>query len=280
MKKILLFLIFAVYFVKLQYLSAQNTIQPSIVVWGFRTPFEFLCEATKQNGASVIELLSQEKWEKAKQNKMQVLVANGADMGIERGFCNPDFHSQLQKRYMELIPKAAENNIKMIICYSGIRQGITSEEAMKNCAEGLKPVVQLAEKHGITILMELISSNQSKALWWQHTFPHYACDNILWGKTLVEKISSQNFKLLYDVWHMNDMRANIVDDIQKYHKYIAHYHISGKERKAISENDQIDFPAVIKAIKNTGYNGFIGIEFLIEREIPESIKSAISLISK
>ena len=278
MTKKLIPVIFAVFFAGGEYLAAQNTIQPSIVVWGFRTPFEFLCETAKQQGVFALELLPPEKWERARQNGMQVLVANGADLGIERGFCNPDFHSQLQKRYIELIPKAAKNGIKMIICYSGIRPDMSSGAALENCAEGLKPVVQLAEKQGVTIVMELISSKQSQAPWWQHTFPHYACDHIVWGKTLVEKVGSPNFKLLYDVWQMHNMGANVIEDIQKYHPYIAHYHISGKDRKAISKDDPVDYPSVMKAIRATGYTGLAGIEFLIEREIPESIRSAVSLI--
>jgi len=127
--------------------------------------------------------------------------------------------------------------------------------------------------------MELISSKPSQALWWQHTFPHYACDNIVWGKTLADRIGSPNFKLLYNVWQMHNMGADIIDDIQKYHPCIAHYHISGKDRKAISVNDaDIDYPAVIKAIQSTGYVGFIGVEYLIEKEIPGSIRGAVALI--
>jgi len=261
-------------------IPAQNPIRLSVVTWGFRCPFDFLCETAKQNGVSSLELLPPEKWERAKQNGMQVLVANGADLGVERGFCNPDFHAQLQERYFRFIPKASEAGIKMIICYSGIKPDISSEEAMKYCVEGLKPVIRYAEKYGVTIVMELISSNLSNALWWQHTFPHYACDNIVWGKMLADKIDSPNFKLLYDIWQMNNMGADIVDDIQKYHPYIALYHISGKDRKAISNTGgDIDYHAVFEAIRATGYTGFIGIEYLIEKEIPESIRSAVLLVN-
>jgi hydroxypyruvate isomerase len=257
---------------------SQNALQTSVVEWGFRCPFDYLCDVARQNGISTLELVEPEKWERAKQNGMQVLVATGADLGIERGFCNPDFHKQLQAEYLQLIPKAAENGIKMIICYSGIRPDLSSEQAMENCVAGLKPVIECAEKYNILVVMELISSRQSKALWWQFTFPYYACDNAAWGAALADKMQSPNFKLLYDVWQMNDMEANILNDIQKYNNYIALYHISGKNRKAITDDDTIDYPAILKAIRSTGYNGYIGLEFLIEKEIPESIRFSKSRI--
>lgn len=251
----------------------------SVVAWGFRYPFNQLCEVAKQNNITAVELIGPDQWIKAKQNGLQVLVANGADLGLERGFCNPDFHKQLQERYLQLIPQAADNGVKMIICCSGINPNFTADQAMENCITGLKPVIQCAEKHNITIVMELISSKQSKSAWWQCTFPYYACNSATWGGRLADKINSANFKLSYNVWQMNDMGANIIDDIQKYNKYIAHYHIAGKDHKAINHNEPIDYQSIFKAIRATGFTGYIGLEFLIEKQIPESIQSAVSLIN-
>jgi len=84
--------------------------------------------------------------------------------------------------------------------------------------------------------------------------------------------------LIYNVWQMNDMGANILEDIQKYHTFIAHYHIAGKEHKAINQNDPVDYQAILDAIRSTGFEGNIGLEFLIEKQIPESIQFAVSLI--
>jgi hydroxypyruvate isomerase len=258
--------------------ESQNSLKTSLVTWGFRYPFNQLCKVAKQNKISQVELVGPEKWHTAKQNGIGVLVANGADLGIERGFCNPDFHKQLQDRYIKLIPLAAENGIKMIICYSGISPNLNPEQALDNCIEGLKPVISCAEKNKVIIVMELISSKQSKSDWWQHTFPYYACNNVAWGATLADKINSPNFKLSYNVWQMNDMGANIVEDIQKYNKYIALYHIAGKNHKAITGNDPIDYPSILKTIRATGYDGYIGLEYLVEKDIPEGIKFAVTLI--
>jgi len=258
--------------------ASQNKLSPSLVTWGFRYPFNQLCEVAKQYKISSLELVPPGKWENVKQNGLQVLIANGAELGVERGFSNPAFHKQLQDRYIQLIPKAAENGIKMIICYSGIRPGITSEQAMENCITGLKPVIKCAEKYHVMIVMEMISSHQSTSAWWQHTFPYYACDNASWGAALAGKLNTPCFKLIYNVWQMNDMGANILEDIQKYHTFIAHYHIAGKEHKAINQNDPVDYQAILDAIRSTGFEGNIGLEFLIEKQIPESIQFAVSLI--
>ncbi|MFA5326469.1 MAG: sugar phosphate isomerase/epimerase family protein [Prolixibacteraceae bacterium] len=251
----------------------------SLVQWSFRYPLKELCKEIKPLGITSFEIVGIEKWEMLKHYGYEVLIADGADLGIERGFVNPDFHEELRQRYSELIPKAAEAGIKMIICYSGITNKYTPEEAMENCVLGLNPVVAMAEKYGITLVMELFSSKEGKDKFFKHSFPFYVADNVEWGARLCDRLNSTSFRLLYDIWQMNDMGHDVVQNIKKYHTYIAHYQIAGiPSRKGISKTDDFDYNRVMKTIYETGYSGYIGLECFVEHTAVEVIKEAMEVL--
>lgn len=279
LKKIILPILLFFFYPLFQSVSSKG-IKVSIVDWGFRFPFDFVCKVAKENGIHAFELSRTNKWERVNNKGMKILISNGADLGIERGFCNPDFHEVLKERYMKLIPQAAESGVSMLICYAGINTRFSSEQALENCYAGLEPIIRKAESYGVTIVMELISSKPSQSNWWQFTFPYYVCDHAAWGVALAEKLNSPNFKLLYNIWQMNDMGANIIEDIEHYYPYIAHFRIAGDNHKNLKENNSIDYPSIIKTIRRTEFSGHIGIEFLIEKQIPESIEDAVTFINQ
>lgn len=189
------------------------------------------------------------------------------------------YDEELWQRYGELIPKAADAGVKMIVCYSGITNKFNPEEAMKNSVAGLKPVVDMAEKYGITLVMELFSSKEGKDKFFKHSFPFYVADNVEWWAKLCDRLNSASFKLLYDIWQMNDMGHDVVQDIKRYHKYIAHYHIAGiPSRKGISRNDDFDYKLITKTISETGYAGYIGLECFVEHTAVEVIKEAMNVL--
>lgn len=260
--------------------NAQNNApKASLVIWGFRYPFDRLCSEATQNGIDALEFVPSERWKRAASNGCRVIVAVDADMGVERGFCDTTYHKELQRRYFEMIPKVAANKIPMLICYSGIDPSGDWQRAMTNCAVGLTPVVEMAAKYGVTIVMELFSSNRSKELWWQHAFPYYACNSAKKGAELAVQLNLANFKLLYDVWQMNDMGAKVESDISKYGEYIGHYHISGAGRKLWRGDDAMRQADIVQTIVKSGYKGYIGIELLIERDIPLALRTAAELIN-
>jgi hydroxypyruvate isomerase len=126
---------------------------------------------------------------------------------------------------------------------------------MINCATGLKPIVKLAQKHGVYIVMELLNSKVNH--------PDYQCDHTPWGAALCEMVGSEHFMLLYDIYHMQIMEGDVIATIQKYHKYINHYHTGGVPgRNEIDETQELYYPAIMKAIVATGFDGFVAQEFV------------------
>jgi len=233
----------------------KGNINHSVCKWCYRMPLEELAEAAQEIGLKSIELLDPPDWEIVKKYGLDCAISNGANLGIPNGFNEVKNHEELLRQYSELIPKASDFGIKQIICFSGNRREMTDAEGMDNCAKGLEPIVKMAESHGIKIVMELLNSKVDHA--------DYMCDKTPWGVALVEKVASPNFKLLYDIYHMQIMEGDVIRTIQDNHKYFSHYHTGGVPgRNEIDQSQELYYPAIAKAIKETGYTGYISQEFI------------------
>ncbi|MEM7659522.1 MAG: TIM barrel protein, partial [Bacteroidota bacterium] len=156
-------------------------------------PLEELCDASKDMGLKAIDLLNPDEWDIAIDRGLEVSMSFGSSLGIPKGFNDPQYHAQLFQDYEALIPQAAAKGLKRIICFSGNRNGLNDEAGLENCAVGLEPVVKLAQKYNVQIVMELLNSKVNH--------PDYQCDTTPWGVQLVEKVGSDHFKLLYDIYH-------------------------------------------------------------------------------
>ena len=142
---------------------------------------------------------------------------------------------------------------------SGNRKGMADDEGMENCATALKRVMKLAEEKKITILMEGLNSKVDHK--------DYVYDYTKWGVTLCKKLGSPRFKLLYDIYHMQIMEGDVIRTIKQNKDYIAHFHTGGVPgRNEIDETQELYYPAIVKAILATGYEGYLGQEFIPKRE--------------
>jgi len=236
--------------------TTKGTIKHSVCRWCYNgKSLEELCEAAKDIGIQSIELLNPDEWPIVQKYGLTCAMTNATSFGIPRGFNDPQYHAQLQKDYRELIPKAADAGLKNVICFSGNRNGISDEKGLENCAVGLEPLVKLAEKQGVTLCMELLNSKVNH--------PDYMCDHTEWGVSLAKKLGSPNFKLLYDIYHMQIMEGDVIATIRKHKDYIGHYHTGGVPgRNEIDETQELYYPAIVKAIIETGFDGFIAQEFI------------------
>jgi len=243
----------------------KGNINHSVCRWCYDDiPLDTLASTSKKLGLKAIDLLKPSEWKIVKKHGLICSLATDDFISIKEGFNNPENHKFLQENYQKLLPQAAENGIKQVIVFSGNRNNINDAEGIENCAIGLKPLVNLAEELGITLVMELLNSKVD------HT--DYQCDNTEWGVSLAKKIDSENFKLLYDIYHMQIMEGNVIATIKKYHKYISHYHTGGVPgRNEINDTQELNYPAIIKAIKNTGYTGYLAQEFI--PTYPDKIKA-------
>jgi len=234
----------------------KGNINHSACRWCYdKIPMDQFLDQAKAIGLKGIDLLGPEEWKLAIDKGMTCSMSTGDKFGITKGFNDPSLHSALYENYSNLIPKAADLGLKNIICFSGNRNGLSDEKGIENCARGLEPVLKMAKNYNVTIVMELLNSKVDHA--------DYQCDHTPWGAALCEMVGSENFKLLYDIYHMQIMEGDVIATIRKYNKYIGHYHTGGVPgRHEIDETQELYYPAIMKAIVETGYKGFIAQEFV------------------
>jgi hydroxypyruvate isomerase len=222
-------------------------------------------------GIASVELLTADQWPTVISHGLTCAMGYASTIRLEKGFNDPLLHTQLLKDYADVIPRAAGAGLENLICFSGNRNGLSDEVGLENCARGLEATVKLATKNNITIVMELLNSKVDHK--------DYQCDHTEWGVQLCEKIASPNFKLLYDIYHMQIMEGDVIATIRKYKDYIAHYHTGGVPgRHEIDESQELYYPAIMKAIVETGFNGYVAQEFIPSKADPlASLRAAVKL---
>jgi hydroxypyruvate isomerase len=220
--------------------------------------FEDLCKAAKGIGLQSVELTGPAEWEILKKYNLTAAIGWGdypKGMGITNFLNKVQNHDQLVAFYEDLIPKAAKAGVKNVICFSGNRDGMTDEQGLLNCKKGLQRIMKTAEKHDVTVSMELLNSKVDHK--------DYQCDHSEWGVVLCEMVGSDKFKLLYDIYHMQIMEGNVIANIKKFNQYFSHYHTGGVPgRHEINNTQELYYPAIMQAIVDTGYKGFVGQEFI------------------
>jgi hydroxypyruvate isomerase len=239
--------------------SLNSRINHSVCQWCYgNIPLEEFARAAKDIGLKSIELLGPEQWAVVQKHGLTCAMAYVSDLGLTKGFNDPTLHEKLQKDYAAGIPKAAEAGLKNVICFSGNANGLSSQQGLENCARGLEPVLKVAQQYNITVTMELLNSKVDHK--------DYQCDHTAWGVALCEKLGSPNFKLLYDIYHMQIMEGDVIATIRKNKQYIGHYHTGGVPgRNEIDETQELNYPAIMRAIVDTGFTGFVGQEFMPKR---------------
>lgn len=249
--------------------AAGQSISHSVCKWCYKDiSLEDLCVAGKDIGLQSIELLNPEDIPTIRKHgltcaMMSYPTAKTPDGkkvgGIANAWNRVEHHDTLVTAYEQLLQQSADLGIKNVICFSGNRDGMDDETGLKNCVTGLKRIMPTAEKLGITISMELLNSKVNHK--------DYMCDHSQWGVDLCEATGSENLKLLYDIYHMQIMEGDVIATIQKQHEYFSHYHTGGVPGRAeIDETQELNYPAIARAIADTGYTGFIGQEFIPKRE--------------
>lgn len=257
--------------------AGEGGFRHSVCKWCYgKIPLDDFCGEVKKFGIESVELLTVDEWPVVQKHGMTCAMgsvkAREGIGGISRGFNRLEHHDTLMAIYEEVLPKAAEAGIPNIICFSGNRDGMDDEQGLKNCAEGLKRLMPLAEKHGVTVVMELLNSKVDHA--------DYMGDHTEWGVGLVEAVGSERFKLLYDIYHMQVMEGDVIATLTRHREAIAHYHTAGVPgRNEIDDTQELNYPAISRAIKATGFKGFMAQEFIPKRDPLISLREAVEICS-
>jgi len=235
----------------------KGHINHSVCRWTFNSmSLDELCKVVKEIGFRAIDLVGPKDWPVLQQNGVYSSMCYTAGKNdLTKGLNDPNLHQQLISEYLEVIPLMAKANYTNLICFSGNRNGMDDETGMNNCATALKKILPLAEKNGVTLMMELLNSKIDHK--------DYMCDHSAWGVELCKKVNSKNFKLLYDIYHMQIDEGDVIRTIRDNHEYFGHYHTGGVPgRHEINGTQELYYPAIMKAIYETGFKGYVAQEFM------------------
>jgi len=253
-----------------------NKINHSVCSWtySFLTLNE-LCSVSKNLGIGAIDLVAPKDFYTLQEHNIECSMCYTAGkVSLTQGWNDPLQHEWLIKDYKEAIPIIANAGYKNLICFSGNRNGMSEEAGLRNCVEGLQQIIPLAEKYGVIIQMELFNSKVDHK--------DYMADRSAWGIELCKRLGSPNFKLLFDIYHMQISEGDIIRSIQENHAYFGHYHTAGVPgRHEIDESQELFYPAIMQAIATTGYTGYVAQEFIptgkTNNEKINALKKAINI---
>ncbi|MFZ1055274.1 MAG: TIM barrel protein, partial [Opitutaceae bacterium] len=232
-------------------------------------PLDDLAREGKRVGLESIELLEPAEWPVVQKHGLTCAMAMGVTR-IPEGLNRIEHHAVMVPGMVERIKACADAGLPNVICFSGNRGGMDDELGLANCAVALKQIVGEAEKRRVTVCMELLNSRVNH--------PDYMCDHTAWGVELVKRVGSERFKLLYDIYHMQIMEGDVIRTIRDNHRYIAHYHTGGVPgRHEIDGTQELNYPAIARAIKEIGHRGFVAQEFIPVRDPIRSLAEAILL---
>lgn len=224
-----------------------------------KVPLDEFCEACKGLGIESIELLEPADYATVLKHGLECAVGRFTtkrlpDTHINCGWNNPEYHPVLIEGYTELIQKTADAGFKKVICFSGLRKGLSDAAGIENCAAGLSKLMPLCDKLGVTMVMELLNSKVNH--------PDYQCDRTAWGVELCKRVGSPRMKLLYDIYHMQIMEGDVIRTIRDNYAYLAHFHTAGNPgRHEMDDTQEMNYKGIAKAIADLGFQGFVAHEY-------------------
>ena len=250
-----------------EFTIAQGNIRQSVMGWCF-APMDAITLArhAKAIGLVAIEGIPRDAYKEVKSLGLDISLVSSH--GFAKGPCDPKYRELVIEELTEAIEVAAAVGSKNVITFTGMRfDGMDEEQAVKDCIDVWKEVLPLAEKHRITLCLEHLNTRDDTHPMKGH--PGYFGDDVDFCVELIHKIGSPHFKLLFDVYHVSIMNGDVIRRIRQYKDVIAHYHTAGNPgRGELDDTQEINYPAVMKAIVETGYKGFVAQEFIPTWENP------------
>jgi hydroxypyruvate isomerase len=247
----------------------------SVCRWPFaKMSVQALARAAAGMGLQSVELLEPDEWSIVRAEGLTCAMgyapAGDPSTRLTVGWNREANHEWLLPGYEKGLQLAAAAGIPNIICFSGSRGGLSDAAGLAACAKGIRALAPTAERLGVTVCMELLNSKVDH--------PDYQCDHTAWGAALVEKVGSPRFKLLYDIYHMQIMEGDVIRTVRDHREHIAHYHIAGVPgRHEPDASQELNYPAVMRALAEVGFTGYAAQEFIPTREPLASLAEAVRI---
>jgi hydroxypyruvate isomerase len=242
-------------------------LKQSVCRWCFNsTPLDDLCAMARDIGLVAIDLLGEAEWEVPKRYGLVCSMGNSFHT-IPLGFNRPDLHDKLVADGEAMIPKAAAAGVTKIVVFSGNRAGMSDGDGIRNCITGLSRLMPTAQRHGVTLCMEMLNSKVDHR--------DYHADHTAWAVEVAKGINSPHFRLLYDIYHMQVMEGDVIATFKANLPYIAHVHTAGVPgRHELSPQQELNYRGIAQAIADSGFSGYFAHEFIPTRDGRAGLREA------
>ncbi len=243
----------------------------SVSAWCFAGVMgaEDLVRALVEIGYTGIDLVGQDYWPLVREHGLEIVAVNG-HRSIEDGLNQRAHHDRIEREISANLELAARWGIANLIVFSGNRDGLDDAAGAEATADGLRRVAGAAEEAGVTLVLELLNSKVDH--------PDYQGDRTAWGRRVCDMVGSPRVKLLYDIYHMQIMEGDIIRTIRDNAASIGHYHTAGNPgRHEIGVAQELYYPAIMRAILATGYDGYVGQEFIPVGDPVAALREAFDL---
>ena len=240
----------------------NGKIRQSVMGWCFNPmPTMDLAKHCKEIGLVAMEGIDAKHYPAVRELGLKISLVSGGH-GFRNGPCDPKNSETVINGLKKGIDLAAEIGTKSVITFTGMKyKEMDTEKAAKLCVETWKKVMPHAEKKGITLVLEHLNSRDGSHPMKGH--PGYFGDDVDFCADLVNQVGSKNFKLLFDVYHVQVMNGDVIRRIKQYKDIIGHYHTAGcPGRGEIDDTQEINYPPILKTILDTGYEGYVAQEFI------------------
>ncbi len=243
--------------------AAQDGLRQSVARWCFEEiPLPEFCASVARIGLPAIDLLTPAEWTVAHDHGLVVSCGDVAAGTIEDGLNEPRNHAAIIGAFERHIPRAARAGVPNVICFFGNRRGMSDNAAIANSIDCLRACAPIAESEGVTILVEVLNSKAGGHL-------DYIGDRMPYALEIIRAIDSPRVRILYDIYHMQIMEGDIIRTLTDAREWIAHYHTGGVPGRAeIDESQELFYPAIARAIRSTGFSGYMAHEFIPRSDDP------------
>ena len=243
----------------------------SVCRWCYaKIPLRDFCRAVADIGLTAVDLLTPDEWPVAREFGLTCSMGSGLGGPIEHGINDPANHEAIVSSLSEGIPRAAKVGVPNVITFFGNRRGLSGAQGIANCVSALNRVKGVAEDHGVTVCVELLNSKVNHK--------DYHGDRTPFGVEVMAAVNSPRVKLLYDIYHMQIMEGDVIRTIRDHQQWIGHYHTAGVPGRHEIDNDQeLYYPAIARAIADTGFSGYFAHEFVPLRDPMTSLREAVTL---
>jgi hydroxypyruvate isomerase len=250
-------------------------INQSIAYWCFEPHWtlEETCRAAAKLGCKSVELVDPKEWPTLKEHGL--ICGLTQSHWFDKGMNNPEYQPDCLEKMRAAIDFTAANGFPNVLTFTGFREGISDEEGIRNCVSGYKKIIGYAEEKKVSLCLEMLNSKVAVEM---KGHPGYQGDNVEYCMEIVKKVGSPRMKLLFDVYHVQIMQGDLISRIKEHQDYIGHYHVAGNPgRNEPDEKQEINYRRVMKAIVETGYDGYVGQEFLPTGDPLVGLRDAVNL---